>query len=63
MGSALRKTLTNNKYDHTGIYELTCADSHKSYIGQTRRSLIIRYKDHGRSIKKNREGSGSLRIF
>jgi hypothetical protein len=51
-------TTTTYKYDHTGIYKLTCADCQKSYIGQTGHSLIIRYKEHMRSIKCIREDSG-----
>jgi hypothetical protein len=47
-----------NKYDHTRIYKLTCAECHKSYKGQTGLSLNIRYKEHIRNIEYNREDSG-----
>jgi hypothetical protein len=33
-------------------------DCQKVYMGQTRRSLNIRYKEHIRTIRYNREDSG-----
>jgi hypothetical protein len=48
---------TPNAYDQGGIYKLTCQSCHKVYIGQTGRSLNIRYKEHIRSIKYNKEDS------
>jgi len=45
--------------DHTpphnqwGIYQLTCNTYNLSYVGQTCRSLSIRYKEHIRYIRSN----------
>jgi hypothetical protein len=57
IGNILRKTTTTNRYDHMGICKLTLADGCKSYIGQTGRSLNIRYNELIRSIKYNMEDS------
>jgi hypothetical protein len=46
-----------NIYDQCGIYKLTCQRCQKVYIGQTGRSLNIRYKEHIRSIQNNKEDS------
>lgn len=32
--------------DKTGIYEVACGDCNKKYIGQTRRSIMTRFKEH-----------------
>ena len=49
--------------DHTpphnqwGIYQLTCNTCNLSYVGQTNRSLRIRYKEHIRYIRSNNSQS------
>ncbi|XP_072160566.1 uncharacterized protein [Bemisia tabaci] len=40
--------------DRAGIYSLKCKDCDKQYIGQTRRKMKVRIKEHQRCIK-NRE--------
>jgi len=46
--------IVNNtqEQDKSGIYKLTCKTCKMSYIGQTRRSLKQRYKEHVRDITK-----------
>jgi hypothetical protein len=58
IGNILNARITTNKYEQTGIYRLTCAECKTVYIGQTGRTLKIRYKEHICSIKYNREDSG-----
>jgi len=57
-----RNTIANRikpPRDHTqphnkwGIYQLTCNACNLSYVGQTSRSLSIRYKEHIRYIRSN----------
>jgi len=57
-----RNTLANRikpPRDHTpphnqwGIYQLTCNTCNLSYVGQTSRSLNIRYKEHIHYIRSN----------
>jgi len=38
--------MSHDKYSLSGVYKLTCPDSHKTYIGQTRRHFSTRYKEH-----------------
>lgn len=38
--------------DCGGIYELTCLDCEKSYIGQTRRNIKVRGVEHRRNVSK-----------
>jgi hypothetical protein len=48
--------MTNNTtpdYDKSGIYKIKCNTFHRSYIGQTKRSLKLRYQEHIRHIKNN----------
>lgn len=49
VGNILVKIPITNRYDVTGIYKLTWAGCRKSYIGETRCSLSIRYKEHIRA--------------
>jgi hypothetical protein len=48
----------NNKYNSPGIYKLKCKDCPPQYIGKTGRSFNVRFKEHIRAIKYNRETSG-----
>jgi len=43
-------TPPHNKW---GIYQLTCSTCNLSYVGQTSRSLNIRYQEHIRYIRYN----------
>jgi hypothetical protein len=58
IGNILKERTTANKYEQTGIYKLTSAECKTVYIGQTGRTLKIRYKEHIRSIMYNRDDSG-----
>jgi hypothetical protein len=52
----LMKRKTNNTtpdHDKSSIYRLACNTCHKSYIGQTKRSLKLRYQEHTWYIKNN----------
>ena len=51
-----QKTQTN-KYDHTGVYKLTCNSCDKFYIGQTGRSFQTRYKEHVKAITRGHNTS------
>jgi hypothetical protein len=37
---------SHNKYDRSGVYQLTCPDCSMKYIGQTGRPFSVRYKEH-----------------
>jgi len=39
---------TTNQFNKSGIYQLTCPDCSKVYVGQTGRSFSTRYKEHFR---------------
>jgi hypothetical protein len=48
---------TKDKVDilkKTGIYEVTCGDCEDRYIGQTKRNIHTRFKEHLSHIKYNR---------
>jgi hypothetical protein len=58
IGYILSEEYTANKYEHTGIYKLTCLECQKSYLGEIWRSLRTRYKEHIQSIKFNKKELG-----
>ena len=39
-------TMTSDKFNKSGIYQLTCIDCNKKYIGQTGRPYHVRYHKH-----------------
>jgi hypothetical protein len=39
---------SHNKYDRSGVYQLTCPDCSMKYIGQTGRPFSVRFKEHYR---------------
>ena len=39
---------TQNKFQNKGVYQLTCQNCDKVYIGQTGRSFATRFKEHER---------------
>jgi hypothetical protein len=43
----------NSEYENSGIYSLRCVTCHLAYIGQTDRSLKIRYSEHSKYIRSN----------
>jgi hypothetical protein len=46
-------TNTTTDYDKSGTYKIQCNTCYRSYIGQTKRSLKLRYQEHIRYIKNN----------
>lgn len=61
----LKNFLINNKLkpkvdkiEKSGIYSIQCNDCNAVYIGKTKRSLKIRYKEHVSSALHNRPTSG-----
>ena len=60
------KTLLGNPKDKielnekSGIYKINCSNCDKSYIGQTRRSINIRFKEHMAHLKYNRVDKSSV---
>lgn len=46
-----------SKYNHSGVYKISCPDCEGIYIGQTGRSFNTRYKEHSNSFKKNKNDS------
>ena len=47
-------TQPTRQYEKSGIYQLTCPDCHKWYIGQTGRSFQKRYQEHFHDYKYNK---------
>jgi hypothetical protein len=47
------KTIPSTPYDSSGIYALSWVPCNKAYVGQTSRSLKLRYVEHARYIKGN----------
>jgi hypothetical protein len=50
-GLSLQSLLGNpkdkvNRNEKSGIYEINCKDCNKKYIGQTKRPIITRFKEH-----------------
>uniref|UniRef100_A0A1B6G949 GIY-YIG domain-containing protein n=1 Tax=Cuerna arida TaxID=1464854 RepID=A0A1B6G949_9HEMI len=46
--------------DKSGIYQIDCEDCSKTYIGQTKRKIITRFKEHCSHIKYNREEKSAV---
>jgi predicted RNA-binding Zn-ribbon protein involved in translation (DUF1610 family) len=46
-----RKTQNTNIYSKSGVYQLTCPDCGKAYIGQTRRNFTTRFKEHRNAFR------------
>ena len=50
-GNKLQQLLGNPKdkielNERSGIYEISCKDCNLKYVGQSKRSIIIRFKEH-----------------
>ena len=46
-----RSTPKQNKFDGSGVYQLTCPDCEIKYVGQTGRSFRTRFSEHFRDFK------------
>ena len=55
----LSKNHNTPPHNKWGIYQLTCNKCHLSYVGQTSRSLSIRFQEHIRYIKNNNRPSAN----
>jgi hypothetical protein len=51
------KTQNQDKYGHSGIYEIKCNTCQLKYIGQTGRSFRKRHKEHIHAIRTNATSS------
>jgi len=47
----MQKAQKPNKFDKTGVYQLTCPTCHKKYDGQTGRPFHVRVREHYRDYK------------
>ncbi|KAJ8942180.1 hypothetical protein NQ318_002853, partial [Aromia moschata] len=47
-----KDNIDNN--EKSGIYEINCKDSDQKYIGQTKRSILTRFKEHMAHLKYGR---------
>ncbi|KAJ8980916.1 hypothetical protein NQ317_011557 [Molorchus minor] len=46
--------------DRSGIYEMSCKDCNLKYVGQTRRSILTRFKEHMAHLKYGRTDKSSV---
>jgi hypothetical protein len=51
------KTISKNKYNKSGIYQMKCLDCPLKYIGRTGRTFHTRYKKHIQAISNNNSNS------
>lgn len=61
----LKDTLGNPKdkldeHQKSGVYKILCSECQKIYIGQTRRNILQRFKEHCSHIKFNRPTKSSV---
>jgi hypothetical protein len=56
---SLLRTQSNkdNKFQKSGVYQLTCKNCGKKYTGQTDSSFEVRFTDHFHSFKNNNYNS------
>ncbi|KAJ8949459.1 hypothetical protein NQ318_007560 [Aromia moschata] len=52
LGNPKDKIINNN--EKSGIYEISCKDCDQKYIGQTKRSILTRFKEHMAHLKYGR---------
>ena len=53
----IRKNQTRDKYTRSGVYELTCPNCKKAYVGQTGSSFTTRFQEHKNAFKNNSHSS------
>ncbi|KAI4456803.1 giy-yig endonuclease superfamily [Holotrichia oblita] len=64
-GTSLRSLIGNPKdkmqpLEKSGIYEINCNDCNQKYIGQTRRAVSTRFKEHMANLRFNRIEKASV---
>ncbi|KAI4465998.1 dna-directed rna polymerases i ii and iii subunit rpabc2 [Holotrichia oblita] len=64
-GNSLRSLIGNPKdkiqpLEKSGIYEINCKDCNQKYIGQTRRAVSTRFKEHMAHLRFNRIEKSSV---
>lgn len=42
-----------NTFEKSGVYKITCSDCPKYYIGKTKRSFKVRFKEHIQALRSN----------
>jgi hypothetical protein len=69
-GPSLQSLLGNpkdkvNRNEKSGIYEINCKDCNQKYIGQTKRPIITRFKEHmaHRKFGRFEKSSAAQHIF
>ena len=45
--------IQTSQHEKSGIYKIACKTSHTSYLGQTKRNLNLRFREHIRYIQNN----------
>ena len=53
----IKQGTPQNKYEKSGVYQLTCPDCRMKYTGQTGRPFEVRYQEHLRDFKYNNNKS------
>jgi hypothetical protein len=48
---ALNKNINQNKFNKCGVYQLTCHDCNRKYIGQTGSPFYVRFQEHFRDFQ------------
>jgi len=43
---AIKQEVPQNRYDKSGVYQLTCPESKMKYTGQTGRPFKVRFQEH-----------------
>jgi hypothetical protein len=49
----MQRNLAPNRFSQSGVYNLTCPDCNKAYVGQTGRNFTIRYNKHKQAFCNN----------
>ena len=50
-----RKKFTEDCETRNVVYMITCSKCHSQYIGETKRTAVIRWKEHGRDVKNKKD--------
>ena len=53
----IKQETPQNKYEKSGVYQLTCPECKMKYTGQTERPFKVRFQEHLRDFKYNNNRS------